>query len=180
MLQNDDRPTIEEAYTSANTSSNLRVEADKRGDADLLIAAGWSGSRIGMALMRLHAEYDSTSIPPGGSVTDAVLLQINLKTLPNIREQVGLQAAKWGIERPHEVSLAVVAHWLDKNCNACQGRKFQSVPGTPSLSAKHCKTCHGSGESRLRYGNDAKRLITFMDDCVSRAQQSIKKRLHNN
>lgn len=60
-MLNDDRRTIEEAYTSAANSSDLRCETRDgapRSDTDLLIAAGWSQSRIGSALLRLHTEWD--------------------------------------------------------------------------------------------------------------------------
>lgn len=52
-------PTTQERYATATRSSRLRVEADQLGDADYLIAAGWSKSRFGAALMRLHSEWDA-------------------------------------------------------------------------------------------------------------------------
>ncbi len=58
---NDESRTIEEAYTSAASSSDLRCETRDgapRSDTDLLIAAGWSPSRVGAALLRLHTEWD--------------------------------------------------------------------------------------------------------------------------
>lgn len=51
-------PTTQERYTRAVQSSSLRVEADVRGDADMLIAMGWCKSNFGAALMRLQAEWD--------------------------------------------------------------------------------------------------------------------------
>ena len=51
-------PTTQERYARAVQSSSLRVEADVRGDADILIAAGWCKSKFGAALMRLQAEWD--------------------------------------------------------------------------------------------------------------------------
>jgi hypothetical protein len=47
----------------AGNTSDLRVEGDTRGDADLIIAAGWSDSRVGMALLRLHSEWDKAEKP---------------------------------------------------------------------------------------------------------------------
>ena len=38
-MLNDERRTVEESYTSATNSSNLRCEADRRTDVDVLIAA---------------------------------------------------------------------------------------------------------------------------------------------
>ena len=63
---NDDRNppmTVEERYESACGASSLRVQAEKGGPADLLIAAGWSESRIGMALLRLHSEFTGAAKP---------------------------------------------------------------------------------------------------------------------
>lgn len=54
-----DAPTTQERYAGATQSSSLRVEAEQHGDADYLIAAGWSKSRFGAALMRLHSEWDA-------------------------------------------------------------------------------------------------------------------------
>ena len=63
MLTNDEKRGIEEIYTSAMNSSDLRVEADRPGDADVIIVAGWTQARIGGAMLRLHTEYDSTEKP---------------------------------------------------------------------------------------------------------------------
>ena len=55
--------TIEEAYESATSTSNLKVVAERRGDGDILIAAGWSNEYLGLALLRLHSEWESASKP---------------------------------------------------------------------------------------------------------------------
>jgi len=56
--------TVEESYISASNTSDLRVEADKRNAADVLIAAGWTPGVLGNALMRLQGEWDGSAIPP--------------------------------------------------------------------------------------------------------------------
>lgn len=63
MLMNEEKRGIEEAYQVAGNSSDLRVEADRRSDAEILIAAGWSDSRVGIALLRLHSEWDRAEKP---------------------------------------------------------------------------------------------------------------------
>lgn len=50
--------TTQERYARAVQSSSLRIEVGERGDADILIAAGWCKSRFGGGLMRLRAEWD--------------------------------------------------------------------------------------------------------------------------
>ena len=125
MLMNDEKRGIEEAYTSAMTSSNLRVEADRRSDADVIIAAGWNQSRIGGALLRLHTEWDASEKPrmvgfeqfmPGlktgtnkerkmrahalahqHNLHEMGLLLQKLKALPDVRREVTAQAMKWGM-----------------------------------------------------------------------------------
>lgn len=57
-MLNEERKTTEESYTSATQSSNLRCEADRRTDVDVLIAAGCTPGILGSALMRLHSEWD--------------------------------------------------------------------------------------------------------------------------
>lgn len=59
----DEVPGVEEQYSSAVSSSNLRVDLDRRNEADAIIAAGWNPARIGAALMRLHTEYDKVAKP---------------------------------------------------------------------------------------------------------------------
>lgn len=61
LADTNERPGVEEQYQTANNASDLRVEADRRGAADVLIAAGYSQSRLGMALLRLHSEWDTAN-----------------------------------------------------------------------------------------------------------------------
>ena len=203
-MLNDDRRTTEEAYTSATNTSDLRVEADRRGDADVLLAAGWSQSRVGAALLRLHSEYDGaekprTALPaqflPGltGSakqrrtasavmanaynVHEAGLLLAKLKALPAIREQLTLRLEGWGTEDAAAVGVSVLRWWLAQNCPACGGTKYQVIEGTGRHSGKACKTCGGSGLRPLPHGQVGRRLANWMDDSVHRARQQIGSRL---
>ncbi|MFZ2306829.1 MAG: hypothetical protein WAW73_20335 [Rhodoferax sp.] len=61
--KDDQKPNIEERYTGATHASNLKVEAERSGAADLLIAMGWSPTRLGAALLRLHSEWDACEKP---------------------------------------------------------------------------------------------------------------------
>ena len=58
MATADDlRVTLAERYGIATTTSNLRV-GEKRGDADLILAAGLQPNHLGVQLLRLQGEYD--------------------------------------------------------------------------------------------------------------------------
>ena len=65
-MYQEDRKTIDESYATAISSSDLRCETREdapRSDSDVLIASGWSRSRIGGALLRLHTEFDRAEKP---------------------------------------------------------------------------------------------------------------------
>lgn len=169
---------VDESYIAANNTSNLRVESERRGSADVLIAAGWSASRLGAALMRLHSEYDGRSRPINSGATDDRLMMGGLKSLGGVIERMEHEAALLGFESPKLEAFKAVAWWLSKTCGGCQGRKYQVMLGTPSLTTKPCMSCGGTGENAL--SGKTKKLVIFMDDCVARARDSIKKRLRHN
>lgn len=79
-FSNDEKRGVEEAYQVAGNSSDLRVEADLRGDADLIIAAGWSPSRVGMALLRLHSEWDMAAKPRKPTPAQIAALALTIPT----------------------------------------------------------------------------------------------------
>ena len=179
MLTNDERPGIEEQYSQAASSSNLRCEADRRGASDILIASGMSGSVLGGALMRLHTEYNRGGVPRGNATqTDHILMMGQLKTLRAVLDAVTSQAVRWDIERPEKAALAVVAHWLDSTCHHCEGRGKERIKDTPALSGKNCKHCHGTGHTMLPYGSAGRQLEGYMQDCLNRWRQLTSKRLH--
>lgn len=176
MFDTQDRPGIDESYQVAGNASDLTVEADRRGAADVLIAAGWSPTRIGGALMRLQSEYDSAQ-RQGTSRTDAQLLRIKLRSLVSVKEPLTVQATAWSMEDAEEKAAAVVLWWLDRACRRCTGRRFELIPGTPALSNRACKACGGLGEANIPHGQEGRRLANFMDQCVYRAKQSMRGRL---
>lgn len=200
----DSPVTVDEIYTTATHASNLRVhvDADRRSQADVLIAAAWNTSRLGSALLRLHSEFDGAQ-HPRRLTADAVkvmaqsmaghreavkladhwyrnevaLMMARLKSLPEVRHQLTMQAAKWGIFQPQDVAAAVLIWWLDRQCPQCHGVKFQVIEGTPSLSHKLCKCCRGTGEARLPHMSEGRRLANHIEDCIGAARHNIRRRL---
>lgn len=82
------------------------------------------------------------------------------------------------MRRCADKATAVVRYWLDQTCQGCNGRKFQTLPGTPSLSTKVCPVCRGSGIGHVPHDQHGRRLLNWMDQCVHRGRQQIKSRLH--
>lgn len=172
--------TVEEAYTRAGTSSsNLKVDPDRRGDADVLIAAGWSPGMLGGALMRLRGEWDSTARQRRNHPdADTVQLLGRLRSLAQVLEAVERWAAAKHLADARTLARTSVCYWLDPTCRACLGRGAALVPGTPMLG-RVCKACGGSRKAREPMGQDGRRTLNMLDDCVSRRNQSMKKRLRN-
>jgi len=150
--------TTEEKYLIASNTSNLRVLAESVGAGDVLIAAGWSKSRIGSVLMRLHTKPTRDN-------------------LELTHTQVTLEAIRINAERPEAVASAVIAWWLNRLCKTCHGRKFGTIENTPTLSAIECPACHGSGEARIPHGEIGRRLASWLDECKHAHVELIKRRL---
>lgn len=172
--------TVEEAYTRAGTSSsNLKVDPERRGDADVLIAAGWSPGMLGGALMRLRGEWDSVAHQRRNHPdADAVHLLARLRSLAQVLEAVERWATAKHLADARTLARTSVCYWLDPTCRACLGRGAALVPGTPMLG-RVCKACGGSRKAREPLGQDGRRTLNMLDDCVGRRNQSMKKRLHN-
>jgi len=106
MIDTDDRPTVEESYISASNTSNLSVKAERRGDGDVIICAGWSRSRTGQALMRLRSEWDAAEKPRAQS---AEAIQALARTLsasepgPLQLKQAQDLAANWLLQAQMEL-----------------------------------------------------------------------------
>lgn len=100
-----------------------------------------------------------------------------LKTLPSIIEQLTTQCQIWGISEPKRIATVVVGYWLNQVCSSCHGHKFELMPDSPTLSAKQCQACKGVGLSEAPYGQTGKKVLNHLDNCVSRAQSSIRVRL---
>jgi hypothetical protein len=75
----NERAGVDEIYETACNASSLKVEAEKGGSGDVLIAAGWSESRLGMALLRLHSEWDGAAKPKRPSEQQIHALADSLK-----------------------------------------------------------------------------------------------------
>ena len=179
MLDQTTAPGLDERYTTAITASNLKVEGDRTGAADLLIAMGWNKSRTGAALLRLRTEYDAHARAPGEDNATAMrLLCGNLRSLGDVLREVEGWATRARMDRPRALTLAVVAWWVDRVCKVCQGRQKESIPDTPSLSGQHCKCCHGTGTKLTPYGDAGKWVADYMTDCTNAAASSMHARMY--
>ena len=175
----DDGITTEEQYSIATNANNLRVEAEKRSQADILIAAGWSYSRMGMALLRLHSEYDGVEHPALGTkiyLHEMALMLGKLKTLPEVRARLLENVGTWKrkVQAPEDLVADVIMWWLDSVCPVCHGAQRDRAMHNKAI----CPSCRGSGKRKLPQGEAGRKLANLIDDSLSAARSSIKKRLH--
>lgn len=204
MATESDKPDVTEVYRVAAGTSNLRVEADRRGAGDILIAAGWNHSRLGMALLRLASEWDSAAKPR--KIGPAQIKALSL-TMPGANGKPDImrarrEAAAWYASelrllaqslksratvleqlmlwaslkgvRGDTVSLALM-HWLDHACKVCDGHGLLKAPDSPALSARRCHACHGTGS--VTEPDGAARVIGYVEYCLNAARSSLKQRL---
>lgn len=204
-----DQITTDERYTSATHSSNLRVEAARPGDVDVLIAMGMSPSRLGAALLRLHSEWDGASRPRrmtqaaidayaatlGGKPDERArqaradadmwhghelaMMLGRVKSLPAVRHQLTMVADRYRIEHAARIASAVLLWWLDPICLECHGQEREQIKDTPILSDVACPVCRGSGRKVLPHGDAGRKLMDCIDGAIDAARVSLKKRLRN-
>lgn len=188
----NDAVTIGERYRKATTSSNLRIESRRTGDADLLVAAGWADS-LGIKLYRLAGEFDqiATDLHRIETQTDAILVMGHLKTLNQARVslvQFAMDAApRWGVRLETNVLAIVVGKalsaWLDPNCPRCGGTG--AIGGYDGKPANVCRRCGGSGKTKHGLGESdaeryfAHRLLSAMDSKMGEADSVMKRYLRN-
>lgn len=171
--------SVDEQYLGATNASNLKVEAEKRGPADILIAVGWSMSRVGAALLRLTSEWDGAAKKPVMADVDLMLLRIQLKSLRSVLEQVEGYMHRNGLEHPGDRAGPIVGWWLNQHCHACTGLRNEKILGAPVLGERRCKVCHGSGMAHIPYGSAGRQVGNWLDDCLSRGRQATRERLRN-
>lgn len=179
-------PTIAERYQCATSSSDLRVIDHRRGDVDMLIAAGWSDP-LGASLYRLQGEYDQAArdIMRMGSETDAIMAMGKLKSLTATRVQLvrfATDAAKrWRVSLDPQV-IGILAGqclsaFLERNCQKCHGTG--RTGGYDGKSPGLCRTCKGTGKAKDTIGINpdqrffAQRLLMLMDSGVSEAARQM-------
>lgn len=167
---------IEERYISAGNSTNLKVEAERTSDADVLIAAGWTPGGLGHALLRLHGEWDGFSRARKIDRTEAILAMGHLKSLQACKAALVAWVVGRGMEGAEHLAIAVLGYWLDSVCHPCHGRGFESIRNTPALG-KVCKCCEGSGRAKVPHGRDGHEALVLVELCVNRARDSMKNRL---
>ena len=151
----EDVITTDEQYSVATNARNLRVEADRSSQADILIAAGWSGSELYRVLTRLR-------VTPTGAL------------LERAQQLLCIQADRWKMVDPMETSAAVIKWWISHRCPKCQGPgELEDASG----AMVKCKVCKGTGETKKPCGDRGHRLIDHLTDICNGSSRAVASRL---
>lgn len=139
----DEKRTVEEAYSSATTTSNLRVVADANtlGDAETIMAAGMSKSLAGACFIRLHGEWSRSEKPrmPGAEEVKKLAQSLTFDQL--VKARTDLKLASIGNMKPSAELSQIAAHamarsWFVAECGLLVG-KLQSFRGAVGYLVGH-------------------------------------------
>jgi hypothetical protein len=122
---------ISERYSTARNTSNLKTGASAN---DILMAVGMAGQRDPEAIALLNLAFGHH---PSARVAFAKLIEGKLTEK--------MLTARWP-GKPRQTAMEAIAWYLDGTCQPCGGRKYEVAPGTPMLTDKACKHCHGTGK----------------------------------
>lgn len=138
-----DKPSIQERYMVARTTSNLAVEFDTTMSAsDILAAAGMAGQAHGLAIQLWQLEH---------SPNRHLLAVIESKLKRWLEDHMALHKMKGN---PRRITRAVLTWHLDGLCRTCNGLGYERIHGTPHLSDVMCPDCFGTGTKKLQTEND--------------------------
>jgi hypothetical protein len=105
---------------------------------------------------------------------EKTLFMGKLKTLPSTIDAIGVLCERARIPNPRRVASTLVGFWLNQLCTVCNGLKAAVMPDTPTLSAKNCFKCAGSGFAFAPHGQSGKRILNDMDRLVARAKSEAQ------
>jgi hypothetical protein len=156
VTSNPDKPGVRERLVNAFQSSDLSIESGVRKDSDFLIALGLAqqnGRRVSGSLLRITMEGRQADYRSARQAVVEMTKRINDERC-------------WRLSGPNcrLVGELALAHYIFPMCHHCEGRKFDLIPGTRSLSATPCQACHGTGERPIqrKHNNHIRDMIELL------------------
>lgn len=195
MTIDDDRPTTAERYGRATHASRLRLDPERRGDADTLIAAGLVPDFFGMDLMRFREELETglSRFPQLGPLRliDRNLISSALPSLAGVLRSLGawgeVYSARHSLDlRPGAIASlsgrALIAY-VRPLCRSCEGRGFNGGGRTIEQSGPQilCRACRGSRQESYSIGRTVEErflvsgMLTHMEKSETNAAAGIRR-----
>lgn len=112
MTLNDEKRSVEEAYCSATTTSDMRVvmDANVQGDAETIMAAGMSKSIAGACFIRLHGEWSRAEKPRPANAEAVRKLAESLTFDQLVKMRADLKLVAIGNLKPSIALAEIAAH----------------------------------------------------------------------
>lgn len=162
-----DRPSAFERLSTAVHTSDLTVDPDHRSDADYIIALGVAGARhsaVAAPLMHLHLSGSHSNLRAAYNSVLALTKRLNAKK-------------NWRLNGRalHTVALHSLSHHVAPICPHCQGRKFEVLEGSPTLSTEACKHCHGTGRRPIqkKHRDQIQQLIAVLESIDEITERAV-------
>ena len=168
---------IEELYTASIRSSNLRCETRDGTPIrhiDVVTAFGMSRSSMGLALLRLHTEWDGSEIRAGRELGSVEMLA--LRSMRTALAGLAHWLAGASVQDAQDKASRAIEHWLNRNCPRCKGAGEVVTNGLLHT----CPVCKGVKTRREPHDPMLRKALNFMDDCCASARGSARKRLWGN
>lgn len=133
---NESVPTRLERLATVVSESNLTFDADHRVPLDHVIALGLASrkSDVTSNVLRLYLARTPEAWHAAKASVMSIVRRLNDKR-------------RWGLSERDQDRVATHAlhHHINPVCSHCKGRGFELIEGTPTLSHRACKHCHGTG-----------------------------------
>lgn len=162
-----DRPGALERLSSALNSSDLTLDVNHRGDLDFVVALGIAASRHGKVaspVMRVHYAKSPGDLNAAFRAVVSLVKRLNAK-----------KGWRFNANSIQVVALHAMSHHVDPVCPHCKGRKFELLDGSPTLSAKACRHCHGTGRRQVqkKYREQINYVISALEQIDELTERAV-------
>lgn len=132
MSQTTERPTIEERYITAYGGSEVVAAA-------ALASIGDEKDRVKLALLLWDVTYKGKS-ERQKELAEKLGVRLNKQIQKQSASAQRMKGDAW------KIAKEMLAWHLHGICTNCDGRGYEQIKDTPSLSNNLCNVCHGTGK----------------------------------
>lgn len=137
--------SMQERYFAARTTSNLRLDPNTIGAADVLIAAGRVAKRSERKSVALAVwgVLSSDHMTGAHEVAELMAKWLHGRSIQQRRTPISKLAAK-------DVAMAVLKWWRKPACPTCGGHGHPLILNSPIVDeSRDCPACNGTGQIPL-------------------------------
>jgi hypothetical protein len=156
---NNDTPAIDERYITARNGSEVLTAAS-------LSAIGEEREQVAVALLLWEVTYQGRS-EQQKHLAELLGARLNRQMGKSKR----LKGDAW------KIAQEILAWHLHGICTKCDGRGYEQIKDTPSLSNNICNECHGTG--KRPYPREASHIwmVAYIGSLTAIASGEIMRRL---